>query len=93
MNIVTHTSRTYHTPCEVQSVEIAASFAAWVIMAVVIVTSAVVVVVATVVVAEVLLVVAITLNFVLVDVNANIFAVVMTAFEFAIPPGPLESRC
>ena len=55
MNIITDALRAYHTPCEIQSVVIAASFTSRVRMVTAVVTSVVVVVVviaAAVVVAE-----------------------------------------
>ena len=66
MNIITHTSRAYHKPCEIQSVVIDSSFTACVIMTalvvvvVVIVGITVVTVAAVVVMVEVLLVPVIT---------------------------------
>ena len=84
----------YHTPCEIQSVVIDASFTVWVMMTVVTMISIVVVevtlaVVITVTVVLVLAVVLVLLEVVLVDVNVNVFADVMTAFEFVMSD-PLE---
>ena len=98
MNIVTNTSRAYHSPCEIQLIFIAACFTAWVMMAVVVMmsVSVVVVVAAVVVVVVISVVVGVLTNIgveVLVDVNVNVFAGVMIVFEF-VRPGPSKKlRC
>ena len=53
MNIITDTSRAYHTPCEIQSAVIDVSFTAWAMMAVVIVISVVVVLVVVILVGSI----------------------------------------
>ena len=57
VNIITDTLRSYHTPCEIQSVVIASFFAAWVMMAIVVAISVVTVVTVVVVILLVLLIV------------------------------------
>ena len=83
VNIITDTSRAHHTPCDIQSLVITASFTAWVMMAVAVI---VLVVAAGLVALEVVL-------DVLIIVNVNVFAGVMAAFEIAML-GPSEAfRC
>ena len=54
MNIITDTSRAIYTPCEIQSVVIAASLTAWVMVTVVVVISVVGLVVAVVMIGAVI---------------------------------------
>ena len=128
--IIMNTSRAYYKPCEIQSVVFAASFTAWEVIVIVVVTSVLVVEMLVIVVVEVVLVavilavelltlamrvdmliiisnVAVDLFMdvvtdimrgvltnigvvgMLVDVNVNVFAGVITDLAFAMP-GPLE---
>ena len=79
MNIITDTSRAYHTPCVIQSLVITASFTAWVMMGVaIIVLLVVVVVIAVVLVAVVVAAALVALEVVLVVVMLVAVVMVLT---------------
>ena len=82
VNIMTVTSRAYHTPCEIQSVVIAASFKACVMITVVVVISVIAVVVAVVVISAVVVIVlaeVVVLGVVIAVTPVLVFIVVVAA--------------